>query len=159
MDKQDNSLVPAITTVPTNLMIEMYKSQLEKAKAEVQRLESNIKILNESMLTGVSVSDYDMIARSIKWRKAIRYCLTGAKQLLRSVDIAEFIALENRLPAADRNIKMKVSTTLSLMFAEGKVGRVSLANGDRDYYYGFIDYFSDDKETLKSEFVNMLKWE
>jgi len=81
----------------------------------------------------------------IKWRKEIRDCLENRSSILStSAEIADCVAERNGL-VADRNIKVKISTTLSLMFKEGEIGRLPF-DGETDFKYGDKKYFLEESE-------------
>jgi len=91
----------------------------------------------------------------VRWRASIRQCL-AVKQphkfyLFDSNHIARCIGWRHGLEIINREIKSKVSSTLSLMFREGEIGRFGGENG-KYYLYGIEKFFEPDMITLKKEY-------
>ena len=136
-------------------IIAMMEHDLKNAEAEVLRLKTSIKLIKR-LGNRSSITELEVRAVNLKWRKEIRRCLNGANRLMNSVAIAECIRIVNKLPGLDRNITTKISTTLSLMYSSGEIGRIQ-GEGEREFYYGLKEYFEENRGALKSKHKKMMK--
>jgi hypothetical protein len=117
------------------------------------------KALNEAMLNVSRLqSEISFYKRklSISWIGQINYCLgigEGFYALKTPVQITDCIAISFGITAS-REMKNNVSTSLSTMYSDKKLGRISI-NGKN--YYGLPKYFNDDFETLKPEYGHLIE--
>ena len=119
-----------------NALIEQAEYELTLAKLEVEKWEKYINSLKQ-LKTGETVN--------LKWRSEIRKCLNESPLPLATLNnLADCIATNNHIKV-DRNLKLKISSTLSLMFNEGEIGRYIRAN-EREYSYGNKEYFIADQD-------------
>jgi hypothetical protein len=96
----------------------------------------------------------------IKWREEVRACLknsAGYHILRTSYAISQCVAWRNAV-SENRNLKLKIGTTLSMMFRDKEIGRVVLPN-KRDFYYGDASLFRDDLKTIKKELKDKIEYQ
>lgn len=143
-------------TSPSNYMnmLPVYEHDLAKAEQEVIRLRKMIGLIKKtnSKKVPVKLTDFDFKVANLKWRKEIIECLeinnsNGRKAIYTSLEIAECVAQRNKLEFIDRNIKTKISTTLSLMHKDKRVGRVQIPNTN-EFYYSVKENFVDKELTI-----------
>jgi Rps23 Pro-64 3,4-dihydroxylase Tpa1-like proline 4-hydroxylase len=107
----------------------------------------------------VEITDLNMKLSGIRWRTAIRECLAVKEShqfyLTNSNYIARCIAWHHSLEIINREIKSKISSTLSLMFREGEIGRFGGENG-KNYLYGLKKFFESDMTTLKKMYKSRI---
>lgn len=150
--------VNASILLDTSVLLEVYKNELKKAETEVSKYKRLISLIQRNSKRGIpnEISDMDFRVANLKWRKEVRDCLNlPHKFLLTSNEIASCVAVRNKLDAVDRNIKTKISATLSLLYSEKEIGRILEPNG-REFLYGRSDYFEPDMVTIKREYENKL---
>lgn len=147
---------PGPHQVSPSFLISHYERELSKAEQEVAKIKRTLSALRKSLRgdAPLPITDLDLALANIKWRKEIRHCLTLSTDfhLMSSNEIAACVVKTNNLPGIDRNIKTKVSSTLSLMHKEGEIGRVRLKH-TADFFYGIKEYFESDLTTLKAEYL------
>jgi hypothetical protein len=155
----------SLTTMELNpsLLISYYENELEKVEGVANELKSKISFLKKKMRNNntVEISDFNMKLANIKWRSEIRKCITPSDPnqfyIATSTQIAQCISYNNELEIINRDIKGKISSTLSLMWKEGEIGRCGSENG-KDYYYGIAKFFEPNKSmtNLKKEYEERL---
>lgn len=129
-------------------IVRFYEDELDKAVKRVGWLRNVISAFRgDGERAAKRTSDGASVA--LKWRSEVRRCLNGQNVLVTSSDVADCVAVRNTIPV-DRNIRLKVSTTLSTLYNEGEIGRYA-RDGERDYYYGLRNYFENDGTTVKKE--------
>jgi hypothetical protein len=90
----------------------------------------------------------------IKWRESIDWCLTidsnNPKYFLKnSAGVSLCIGFKHTIDI-DTNIKNKIATTLSGLFKEGTIGRITIGS---THYYGLLKFFKkNDLTELKDEY-------
>ena len=135
-----------------NLIPEIRKRKEELSKIEIERH----RILTElNILTAHHESQI-----KIHWREEIRRCLKnriGNSVLINSNAVAQCVAYRNEL-TINRNIKLKIATTLSMMYREGEIGRTEKEK-DSDYFYGNKELFQKDLKTLKKDVLKNVEYE
>jgi hypothetical protein len=142
----------------SRILSEEEEAQASKFEAELEQVEARAVWLKKVIASYRGTPE-------IRWRKEIRYCILkyadgNPPSLATSNELADCVANVNGLDKADRNIKVKISTSLSLMFSNPKkreVGRITSNNGE-DYLYGDLRFFEEDGETLKAEYQHMKKY-
>lgn len=136
-------LLLALTRKKTPLLEQIEKHEKELMDIEMQAaiLKGKIELLKKRHAESVV----------LKWRDEIRGCMqrvdNGEYILVTPQQVVSCIEYKNSI-AADRNIKNKIATTLSLMHREGEIGRVESDNGS---IYGHKSLFKNDLKTLKNE--------
>ncbi|MFW0717498.1 hypothetical protein [Pedobacter sp. N23S346] len=128
-----NDIEDAISHVKSKLskeeLIEHFNYKLRFAEIEAESFRKILAYLNEKPTLSIN----------LKWREEIRYCLNKRKSILSSNEISECVCIRHNIEP-DRNIRLKISTTLSKMFDEGEIGR---SGNNRDYKYGLKKLFID----------------
>ncbi|TCD13948.1 hypothetical protein EZ456_24870 [Pedobacter psychrodurus] len=128
-----NDIEDAISHVNSKLsreeLIEHFNYKLRFAEIEVESFRKILAYLNEKPTSSIN----------LKWREEVRHCLNKRKSILSSNEISECVCIRHNVEP-DRNIKLKIATTLSKMFDEGEIGR---SGNNRDYKYGLKELFTD----------------
>ena len=120
-------------------VIRDFKIRIKVAKINVDSLEKILKVLQEEPAK----------SPGIRWREEIRDCLDKHDTPLTSAGVSECVAIRNDVEV-DKHIKLKISTTLSMLFNEKEIGRY-IPNGERDYYYGSKRLFIKDENGKLTE--------
>ena len=93
----------------------------------------------------------------LKWRPEIRSCVKGKGindyYIATHHDIIGCIEYKYCIKA-DRDIKNKIITNLSAMYANRELGRVEINN---EWHYGLAEIFNEDLNTLKRKYLHLLK--
>lgn len=147
--------------VNPSIMLSYYESKIEETESVLSELKSKYSFLKKKLKNNspFEITELNMKLANIKWRDEIRTCITPHNPeifyLATSSQIASCIAYKFDIKAITRDIKSKISSTLSLMFREGRIGRMGDVNG-KDFMYGVIDFFENNKTTLKNEYIKRL---
>lgn len=119
-------------------LIEMYEQKIRVHEIELESFNRILEYLQKPD-----------ISKNLKWREEIRHCLKNRKELLSSAEISNCVCIRHDTEP-NRNIKLKVGTTLSMMFNEGEIGRY-IPDGLKDYRYGLGEFFNKDNEGKLTE--------
>jgi hypothetical protein len=96
---------------------------------------------------------------TIRWKESIRWCLEVDSDnafffIKNPAFVAKCIASKHGVEIT-RDIKNKISTTLSTMFNAGEIGRVQYKGNT---YYGLTKFFEGETlESLKTKYVDRLE--
>ena len=156
-------IINSMNTLEVNpgLMLSYYESKIEETEKVLYDFKSKLSFLKKKIKnnTPFEITELNMQLANIKWRAEIRMCITPLDPkkfyLATSSEISSCIAINNNIQVITRDIKSKISSTLSLMFKEREVGRYGGENG-KDYQYGISNFFESDMVTLKKEYVKRL---
>lgn len=141
-----------------------YLLSLSKKKTPlIEEIEKHEVELNQAELHAASIKgELEMLKKKhaeslvIKWRDEIRGCMrrvdNGDYLFVTAQQIIECIEYKNSI-VADRNIKNKVATTLSIMHKEGEIGRIESPDGS---IYGHKTLFNNDLKTAKKQYRKLL---
>src|SRR5258708_7097630 len=132
-----------------SMMLSYYESKIAETEIVLYDLKSKYSFLKKKLKnnTPFEITELNMRLANIKWRDEIRRCITPENDndfyLATSSQISSCLCSYNDVEVITREIKSKISSTLSLMFGEGEIGRMGGKNG-RDYLYGVAKFFEDD---------------
>ncbi|MGN6604449.1 MAG: hypothetical protein ACTHK8_18465 [Ginsengibacter sp.] len=148
--------------VHPSIMLSYYESKIEETEKVLAELKSKYSFLKRKIRNNspFEITELNMKIANIKWRDEIRRCITPENDefsLATSSEISSCIAYNHNIEILTREIKSKISSTLSLMFREGEIGRVGGENG-KDYLYGVKEYFNSDGITINIKFKDCFKW-
>lgn len=156
-------LLTSMSAIDINpsLLLSFYETKVREAETLLNEYKTKVSFLKRKITNNnvVEITDFNMKLTSIKWREEIRNCITTTQPLqfylANSNQIARCIAYNQGLEIINRDVRSKISSTLSLMFREGEIGRTGGENG-KDFLYGIEKFFEQDMITLKKEYRNRL---
>jgi hypothetical protein len=151
----DTSISPAMQEATKNILlhdpiaseIDLISNEIDTKKSELNHLTAKLNLLQS-----------ERPPVKIPWRSSVDWCLTVDADNYRyflksSAGVYKCVAFKHKVPIS-ADIKNKVAITLSSLFKEGSIGRISI-NGI--HYYGLLKFFKEDNLTeLKDEFKDDL---
>lgn len=159
MSVKPNDILKSMNQIELNpqSLLSYYEDKIQETKIILAGFKSKASFLKKKIKNNsqVEITDLNMKLSDIKWRTAIRQCLAVKEPdqffLSNSSHIARCISGHHNLEIMNREIKSKISSTLSLMFREGEIGRFGGENG-KNYLYGIEKFFENDMTTLKKKY-------
>jgi len=149
--------------ISPNSMLSYYEARIKETEFILADFKRKASFLKRKMKNNdtVEINEFNMKLTNIKWRSEIRSCITPENPkeqfyIATSTQIASCIAYRNDLEIINRDIKSKISSTLSSMFKEGEIGRFGGDFG-KDYLYGIKEFFNSDSVTISPKYAKQFE--
>lgn len=122
-------------------------SQKEKIESDIAKCQTDLLLLKKKNAETIV----------IRWKESVKWCLeTDATNPYYFIKTPLFVAMciaKKHGVEITRDIKNKISTTLSIMFNQKEIGRTQ-HNGAS--YYGLPEFFKKDLMELKDEYQDKI---
>jgi hypothetical protein len=139
--------------------LRVVREQVQDPLAYIRQLEHEIALDKVEIAKKQGILDFmrQQYADNliIRWREEVRKCLgilSGEYRIATFSDVLGCIEWNNGIQA-DKVMKNKVITTLSMMHKEGEIGKAPIQG---HYYYGYKELFDDTLMRLKKEYLHLL---
>ncbi len=129
-------------------------SEINAKEQEVKELEANLAKTKFELQELKRINAANV---TIGWKESIKWCLNvDAENPFYFVKTPAFVAkciASKHGVEITRDIKNKISTTLSIMFNQGLIGKI---NHNGKSFYGIAELFKKDLITLKPDYAKVV---